>query len=178
MQAVIVGFGITSKHSCVSENVWGVSVSCRSVWDAGFPIPSALPPHTGHQLVFTRERKDSIEMIKLINRSDLFFTPRFSFKNVFFFLNFNFPQGSPKMAELIRIPWLCGLSAPPEGPRSGGSGLGGGRVPAQERLFWSRGSLRWTAWGVPALGSPSWGRDRRAGPLLGPPPCAGQVAAR
>lgn len=45
----------------------------------------ASPPHTGHQLAFTRERKDSIEMIKLINRSD-FFSPRFSFKNVFFFL--------------------------------------------------------------------------------------------
>lgn len=84
----------------------------------------------------------------------------------FFFLNFHFAQGSPKMAELIRIPWLCGLSVPQD-PRRGGSGLGGVR----------RGSL-WDTLECPgprdSLQSP--GASSRSSP--GPPPCAGQVAAR
>lgn len=43
----------------------------------GFRFASGFSPHTGHQLAFTRGRKDSIEMIKLINRSNLLFSPFF-----------------------------------------------------------------------------------------------------
>lgn len=131
----------------------------------GFLFASGFSPHTGHQLAFTRERKDSVEMIKLINRSN-FFLPVFLLK-MFFFFNFHFPQGSPKMAELIRIPWLCGLSAP-EGPRRGGSGLGGGRSSSPGAACPAEG-LCGTPWCVLALGTPSRGRGRPAGPLLGPP---------
>lgn len=38
------------------------------------------------------------------------------------------------MAELIRIPWLCGLSAPEGPPDVGDRGWVAGAVAAQERL--------------------------------------------
>lgn len=70
------------------------------------------------------------------------------------------------MAELIRIPWLCGLSVP-EGPHRGGPGLDRG----------PRGSL-WDTLACPGPGDSlqSPGVSGRSSP--GPPPCAGQVAAR
>lgn len=65
--------------------MWGMSVSGGGLCGTlGFLFASGFSPHTGHQLAFTRERKDSVEMIKLINRSN-FFLPVFLLKMFFFF---------------------------------------------------------------------------------------------
>lgn len=65
--------------------------TCRGMSGLARPVGrwvSASPPHTGHQLAFTGGREDSIEMIKLINRSDFFFLPVFLLKMFFFFFSF------------------------------------------------------------------------------------------
>lgn len=118
LQAVIIGFGITSKHSlvCVCVCVLGVHVVC--VFACACPSQNGRP-QTCFNCCFFWKVTRSIEMIKLINRSPekmwffFVFLLHFAifFEKVFLFL--------PKCLSLLRwtdrlLPALPPIPSPEE----------------------------------------------------------------